>query len=250
MLRASRTSWVERQPAERVEHDPTRLAGHPGGPARSAAGRRPARCRSRRRPRRIRRASDGRARGWARPRSTSSRRWVATLPSSVIADLNSTQGRPVRACLRNGWLSRRARSARSPSATTISTPSSRRIPRPRPEACSDGSSEATTTRRIPARRIASVHGGVRPWWRTAPATRTSSRRPGPVPRGADRLDLGVRAAELAVIALAERSVAVGDHGADQRVGADPAAPLLGDLDRPRQVAAIGIGGGRHLRFGA
>ena len=34
---------------------------------------------------------------------------VATLPSSVIADLNSTHGRPVRACLRNGWFRRRAR---------------------------------------------------------------------------------------------------------------------------------------------
>ena len=35
----------------------------------------------------------------------------------VIADLNSTHGRPVRACLRKGWLSRRARAASSPSAT-------------------------------------------------------------------------------------------------------------------------------------
>ena len=34
---------------------------------------------------------------------------VATLPSSVIADLKSTHGRPVRACLRNAWLSSRAR---------------------------------------------------------------------------------------------------------------------------------------------
>ena len=33
---------------------------------------------------------------------------VATLPSSVIADLNSTHGRPTRACLRNAWLSSRA----------------------------------------------------------------------------------------------------------------------------------------------
>src|SRR5204862_494565 len=45
-----------------------------------------------------------------------------------------------------------------------STPSSRRIPRPRPEAFSEGSSEATTTRRRPACRIASVQGGVLPSW--------------------------------------------------------------------------------------
>ena len=89
---------------------------------------------------------------------------VATLPSSVIADLNSTHGRPTRACLRKAWFSRRALAASSPSATTTSTPSSRRIPRPRPEAFSVGSSEATTTRPIPASRIASVHGGVLPSW--------------------------------------------------------------------------------------
>ena len=87
---------------------------------------------------------------------------VATLPSSVIADLNSTHGRPVRACLRKGWLSRRARAASSPSAISTSMPSSRRIPSPRPAAFSVGSSDATTTRAMPASRIASVHGGVRP----------------------------------------------------------------------------------------
>ena len=89
---------------------------------------------------------------------------VATLPSSVIADLNSTHGRPTRACLRKAWLSSRARAASSLSASSTSTPSSRRIPRPRPEAFSVGSSEATTTRLIPACRIASVHGGVLPSW--------------------------------------------------------------------------------------
>jgi hypothetical protein len=88
---------------------------------------------------------------------------VATLPSSVIADLNTTCGRPERACLRNDWLSSRARAASSPSATSTSTPSSRRIPRPRPDAFSVGSSEATTTRVMPAARIASVQGGVCPW---------------------------------------------------------------------------------------
>ena len=89
---------------------------------------------------------------------------VATLPSSVMADLKSTYGRPVRACLRKGWFSSRALAASSPPATTTSTPSSRRIPRPRPAAFSVGSSEPTTTRAMPASRIASVHGGVCPWW--------------------------------------------------------------------------------------
>jgi hypothetical protein len=56
------------------------------------------------------------------------------------------------------------RAATSPSASATTTPSSRRIPSPRPEAFSVGSSEATTTRANPASRIASVHGGVRPVW--------------------------------------------------------------------------------------
>ncbi len=89
---------------------------------------------------------------------------VATFPSRVIADLNNTHGRPTRACLRNAWLSSRALVASSPLASTTSTSSSRNIPRPRPEAFSVGSSEATTTRLIPACRIASVQGGVLPSW--------------------------------------------------------------------------------------
>ena len=78
--------------------------------ARSAAGRRPARCRCRRRRRRTTRASGGR-----RSRLSSleihfeSPVSVATLPSRVIADLKSTHGRPVRACLRKAWFCRRAR---------------------------------------------------------------------------------------------------------------------------------------------
>src|SRR4051812_19132463 len=89
---------------------------------------------------------------------------VATLPSRLMADLKMTSGRRVRACLRNAWFCRRARVASSPPAMSTSTPSSRRMPRPRPDAFELGSSPATTTRAIPASMIASVHGGWRPWW--------------------------------------------------------------------------------------
>ena len=80
---------------------------------------------------------------------------VATLPSSVIADLKITSGRPVRACLRKGWFSSRAAAATSPSTQTTSMPSSRRIAGPRPAAFVVGSSEAITTRAIQAARMAS-----------------------------------------------------------------------------------------------
>ncbi len=83
-------------------------------------------------------------------------------PSSDIASFSVTSGNPVRACLRNGWLSSRAAVASSPAASSTSTPPSRRIPGPRPAAFSLGSSEAITTREIPASRIASVQGGCRP----------------------------------------------------------------------------------------
>ena len=89
---------------------------------------------------------------------------VATLPSRLIADLKITNGRPVRANFRKGWLSSRADRDRSPSIVSTSMPSSRKIPSPRPEALSVGSSEATTTRLMPAATIASVQGGVLPWW--------------------------------------------------------------------------------------
>ena len=68
--------------------------------------------------------------------------------------------------------------------------------------------------------------------------------------GSDRLDLGVGGAELAVVALTDWPVTVGDDGSDERVGADPPAALFRDLDRASQVAAIGIGDGCHGRFGA
>ena len=88
---------------------------------------------------------------------------VEVRPSSEIAILRVTRGSPVRACLRKGWLSRRAAVASSPAASSTSTPPSRRMPGPRPAAFSVGSSEAITTHSIPTSRIASVQGGWRPW---------------------------------------------------------------------------------------
>ena len=77
----------------------------------SAAGRRPARCRCPTPTASSSRAPAVRARArLASPEiHFESPVRVATLPSSVIADLNSTNGRPVRACLRKAWLSSRAR---------------------------------------------------------------------------------------------------------------------------------------------
>ena len=148
---------------------------------------------------------------------------VATLPSSVIADLNSTHGRPTRACLRNAWLSSRALAASSPSASTTSTPSSRRIPRPRPEAFSVGIVRADDHAPDPGlqdrvgarRRLALVTAGLQ---------RHVQRRAAQVLQAArlDRVDLGVGAPKTLVPALAEHLAVARDHRADDRVGLDRA----------------------------
>ena len=95
---------------------------------------------------------------------------------------------------------------------------------------------------MPASRIASVHGGVRPWWQQG-SSETYSVAPCEivVAGGADRLDLGVRRPERAVKALGDHGLAVGHHRADERIRADPAAALLGQLDRSGEVAPIGVG---------
>ena len=63
---------------------------------------------------------------------------VAVPPSRDIASFRVTRGNPVRACLRKDWLSRRAAAASAPAARATSTPPSRRMPGPRPEAFSVG----------------------------------------------------------------------------------------------------------------
>ena len=173
---------VERRLVERARRAPSR-AGRRAGESkttragwraesgrrrrgRSAAGRRRARCRSRPRPRRPRRASGARGRGSPARRSTSSRRpRVAVKPSRLIADFRVTSGRPVRACLRNGWTSSRAAAASAPSAKLDLDAARRAGSRGRGRTPSrSGRRSRSTTRAMPAARIASVHGGWRPWW--------------------------------------------------------------------------------------
>ena len=158
--RGSRSSWESSgRRAVGVEDDAERLAGVRRC-ARSAAGRRRGRCRCRRRSRRIRRASGGPARGSARRRSRASRpAAVAVRPSSDIASFRMTRGRPVRACLRKGWLSRRAAVAIGAGREDdLDSAVAQDVAGPGPAAFSLGSSEAITTRAIPASRIASDAG--------------------------------------------------------------------------------------------
>ena len=169
---------------------------------------------------------------------------VATLPSRVMADLNSTHGWLVRAYLRNGWLSRRARSASSPSATTTSTPVVAQdaqtasggvragIVGGHHDAADPGRADRVGARRcapgVTARLQGDVHGrGIQVV----------------VPGVADRLDLGVRGPGGPVIALTEDLLADGEHRADHRVGAHVAASVLGERDRAGQVQAVDLRNG-------
>ena len=178
---------------------------------------------ARRRRRRTRRASGARARAAVLGGDPLRVAGLASRPCrrGVMADLKSTHGRPVRACLRKAWLlqARAARRARRRRGRPR-TPSSRRMPRPRPEAFSVGSSLATTTRAMPAaqdrvgarRLLALVAAGLE---------RDVERRAAQVgvAGGGDRVDLGVRAAVLLVPALAHDLAVLDEHRADDRVGA-------------------------------
>ena len=172
---------------------------------------------------------------------------VATLPSRVIADLNSTHGRPTRACLRNAWLSSRALVASSPSASTTSTPSSRRIPRPRPAAFSVGSSEPTTTRLIPACTIASVQGGVLPSWQHGSSdTYSVASLRSARPHASIALTSACAPPNCSCQPSPSTSPVARHHRAHDRVGLDHAPAVARELDRARQVPPVGVRAGGHL----
>src|SRR5262249_31998183 len=87
---------------------------------------------------------------------------AAALPSSVMAHLAVTYGRPVDRSFRYGALSRRAASPSRPSSTI--TPASASRAKPPPATFGNGARIAAPPRAIPALWIASVHGGVLPKW--------------------------------------------------------------------------------------
>ena len=78
---------------------------------------------------------------------------------------------------------------------------------------------------------------------TARLNRHVQRRPGQIlaSGGADRLDLGVSAAQRAVKALTNHLINPADHRADQRIRADSAAPPLSQLDRALEVRKVDLG---------
>ena len=135
----------------------------------------------------------------------------------------------------------RARRRARRSATTTSTPSSRRIPRPRPEAFSVGSSEATTTRAIPASRIASVHGGVRPWWQHG-SSETYMRRAARVGPGGARSPRPRRAARRARRGSPPPAPApsLTMTAPTSGFGLVRPRPPLGELDRAGEMLLVGL----------
>src|SRR6187431_1925860 len=88
---------------------------------------------------------------------------TTTRPSRVTADLYVTNGRRAETHVLHASFWRRASAAWSPSTSSTSTPPSRRRAKPRPSVLGFGSRAPTTTRAMPAARIASTQGGVRPW---------------------------------------------------------------------------------------
>src|SRR5262249_59934265 len=87
-----------------------------------------------------------------------SRSRVAILPSSDMAHLAWTYGRPVLTSFKYGSFSRRASVSPRPISTT--TPAARNRSAPSPATAGNGSVIAATTRPTLARTIASAHGGA------------------------------------------------------------------------------------------
>ena len=86
-----------------------------------------------------------------------------------------------------------------------------------------------------------MQGGWRPSWAQGSSVTYIVAPAASSPRRAailERRPLGVQAAQLGVEPLADRLLSTHDHGADQRIRADPPAPPLGKLQRPPHVGCI------------
>lgn len=85
---------------------------------------------------------------------------VAIRPSKLIAIFKCTKGRPEVMYRMNASFNCRASASAIPTSTRM--PARRSASKPRPHTRGFGSSMEATTRAMPARMMASVHGGVRP----------------------------------------------------------------------------------------
>ena len=89
-----------------------------------------------------------------------------------------------------------------------------------------------------------MHGGWRPWWAQGSSVTYIVAPAGSSPRlrqSCDRGDLGVRAAELGVVALADHLAVAHEDGADDGIRADLPAPQLGELQRTAKMRAVLVG---------
>ena len=106
-----------------------------------------------------------------------------------------------------------------------------------------GSSEATTTRAMPASTIASVHGGVRPTWQQGSSETYSVEPAGSSVAAASASRSACVLTGSAVKALADHPPVLHEQRAHERIRARLAARLLGELDRSVQVELVVGGGG-------
>ena len=147
----------------------------------------------------------------------------------------------MRACLRKGWLSRRAASGdlavdRVDLDALVAQDAQAAAARP----SRVGSSEATTTRAMPASTIASVQGGVRPSWQHGSSDTYSVRAGGVLLAGGERHALGVRLAGAGVEALADHAAALDDDGAHERVRRRLARGRRRPARWPAEVARVAL----------
>ena len=211
-----------------------------GGP--SARGRRPGPC-----PPPPARRRSGRAAGATSWRAASPviQRLVpsgaAVRASRLAAILRTTQGCPVVRCLRYGASCSATSSAATPTVTSM--PAARSAASPRPATWGSGSSTPTTTRATPAATMASVQGGVRPWWAqgSSVAYSVAPRAASPAAVNAATSACGPPGGAVAPSKVVPAAAAVGrrhDHTAHPGIGCGAGTDRCGQRHRPAHVLHI------------
>ena len=101
-----------------------------------------------------------------------------------------------------------------------------------------GSPDPTTTRAMPASRMASVQGGWRPWWQQGSRVTYMVAPGGGDGAVGQRLPLGVEAAAPPVPALADDLAVLDDHSPHHGVGAGPPRTPPGQIQGQAHIPLV------------
>jgi hypothetical protein len=159
-------------------------------------------------------------------------------PSSEVASLSVSHGRPRVTRDRKPALSAAASSASTPVVTA--TPASLSRARPRPSTRGSGSISGTTTRATPAASSASVQGGVRPVVGAGLERDVGRGAAGARAGRGECLGLGVGAAARPGDAAPDHAAVRDNHAAHRRVRPDAAEAAVRQAERRAHPAGVRV----------